>query len=35
MRNKVIMTLAVATLIVALSDCDAVKDMTDDLKQMM
>lgn len=35
MRNKLIMTLAVMTLVVALSDLDVVKDMSEDLKQMM
>lgn len=35
MRNKLVMGLAIATMMVALSDLDSVKDMTDDLKQMM
>lgn len=35
MRNKLVMGLAVMTLVVALSDCDYVKDMTEDLKQIM
>lgn len=35
MRNKLLMGLALATMLVALSDTDTVKDMTDDIKHMM
>lgn len=35
MRNKMVIGLAIATLAVALSDCDMVKNMAEDVKDMM
>lgn len=35
MRNKMVIGLAMMTLAVALSDCQCVKDMAEDMKDML
>lgn len=35
MKNRVIMILSIATLMVAMSECDMVKDLVLDCKSMM